>query len=325
MGWDCGTIARACARPLRGAAVCLAALAVLGAGPSGLGTDRVIVVLTSDAQPYVAAANAAKEEIERKGAQVRVVELSKEKDRASWASLPVVGVMAVGTEAAQHLYRTLPERSPLAYCMVADPGAAGLHTGRLVHGVSTDVTLDDQIALIVEALPRASSVGAIYRSGVARSAQIIADLRAALPQGWRLTAVDLDASESVAAAIREMLASKPDVVWTSADSAVYNAGTVQALLKDCLSARVPVFGFSTQFVRAGALLGVGVRPEDQGRVAARMLLEAVAKAAPSGAPERPIHEQARARVAVNLLVAERLGIVLPADLVRRADDVFGSP
>ena len=110
-------------------------------------------------------------------------------------------------------------------------------------------------------------------------------------------------------------------MWTYADASLYNTATVRSLLLAGLRRKVPVFGFSPQFVRAGALLGVGISPTTQGEQAAAIALRLLR--APSAS--QPLGHEVEApqyQVAVNLIVTEALGLEVPSNLVDHAAFVF---
>ncbi len=311
-------------------AVTLATGALLGAFASAPADTtesqgNVTIVLSGDQGPYKSASAAAAESIKDLQPQARTIMLAEldEKSAASARSTDIY--VAVGTEAAVKLHRMLPDGAALVYCMTAGADAQDLTTGRsATRGITAEIPIPDQVALLAEALPAAKRLGVLYRASNARSCGLLSALKAALPGSMSLEAVDLDARGTVADALKELLSRHLDAIWSAPDSSVFSGAAVQAILKEALAAKVPVFGFSTQFVRAGAIVGVGVRSEDQGRRAGELVREAL-----SGQPVRnagsgaPIQEPPRTRIAVNTLVAERLGITLPGTLVSRADDVFG--
>ena len=154
----------------------------------------------------------------------------------------------------------------------------------------------------------------------------IASLRAALPPGWRVEAVDIDASASIAESIDRVFGRDIDFFWTSPERSIYDQATIRQLLLTSLRRRVPVFGFSEAFVRAGALVGVSIEPADQGEQAAEIAITRLRRGAEAGAQRvdaAPVHRTAKARVALNRVVAEKLGIKLPNRVVSDADTVFG--
>jgi ABC-type uncharacterized transport system substrate-binding protein len=81
-----------------------------------------------------------------------------------------------------------------------------------------------------------------------------------------------------------------------------------------------VFGFSPAFVRAGALLGVGVDPAAQGEQAAGIALQVIGKTWDEQQP--PLQAPASFQLAVNQIVAGQIGVALPRGLVDRAAFVF---
>ncbi|MFZ4575794.1 MAG: ABC transporter substrate-binding protein [Phycisphaerales bacterium] len=299
----------------------LAALLMLAAsaGARDHAGTKVTIVISGDQAPYATAADAVDRTLTRNSlTATRVSNAELTNERLSSVA-PGEVLIAVGTEAALRLHKEAPEGVRVVYCMSSD--SRELSAGRKsTRGVVTDVPIAEQVKLLTQALPKARRVGVIYRSSGARSAALKAQLEGALPDGMSVVAIDVDHETSVADAIRQLIASQPDVLWTAADSSVFNSTTVQALLKEAIAAKVPVFGFSTQLVRAGAIVGVGVRPEDQGDRAGALAVEAASAAA---AGDAPIREGPKVRVAVNTLVAERLGFELPDDLLGKADDTFG--
>jgi ABC-type uncharacterized transport system substrate-binding protein len=235
--------------------------------------------------------------------------------------------IAVGTRAAALLHAKLDAATPLVYCMVSDPETLGLAEGRQTFGVSTNVPLAAQFQLIAEALPAAKAVGLLYRSEGEKSARLLKSVKESLPKGMRLEAVAVDKHESVAKAIEALLAQEVDVVWTSPDATVYDVATVRSLLLTSIRKNTPVFGFSPAFVRAGALLGVGIDPRSQGKQAAGIVHQVLQRKTPATQSAKPLTReqcfpQAEFQIAVNLIVARKLSIALPKALVQRATQVF---
>jgi putative tryptophan/tyrosine transport system substrate-binding protein len=293
--------------------------------------SAVLVVLSSDAKPYQEAQAALTEKLKQAQHSVSSIQLKDLTGRGidDPSVKNAAGVVAVGTEAASWVHEHLPAAVPLTYCLVADPEGAGLTTGTPVRGVSATVPLGDQIDLIRQALPKARALGCLYRSNEERDQRLVKQLRAALPEGWQLKAVAVNEHDSVAAAIDNMLDQKVQAVWTFADAALYNSAMVRALLLAGLRRKVPVFGFSPQFVRAGALLGVGISPAAQGEQAAALAVgQLAAGQLPAGQlPAGPAATQPAAnpppeppqfQIAVNLIVAEALSLELPGGLIEHA-------
>jgi putative ABC transport system substrate-binding protein len=333
-------------RTVRAALALAAAAATAGAGLSAAATSTSkparpaarsgtasrtgrVVIVRSIAAPYLRAEKALADCLTRRGHRSEsfpIEELPKTLVVSAGANDLFI---AIGTQAARHLHGALPAGTRMTYCMVADPAGAGLIGMSCPAGVSTDVPLDAQFKLIAEALPRARSLATLYRSGSPRSRRVLRRAREKLPKGWRLHAVDMDAHHSVAAAISSLLDLDADIVWTAPDAAVYNVATIRSLLLNAVRRKRPVFGFSTAFVRAGALLGVGIDPDTQGRQAGE-LAHAMLRAPTRAGPGRRVHASPglsqpapEFHITVNLIVARNLSVRLPEGLIRRARFVFG--
>jgi putative tryptophan/tyrosine transport system substrate-binding protein len=281
--------------------------------------QQITVVLSSDAAPYTQAQAGLTEELAVRKIQPRTILLQTV--AANPADLPAAStVVAIGTPAAVWLHKNLPRSSRLIYCMVSDPAAAGLADARAAHGVTTDVSLKQQFGLIAEALPNTHTVGILYRANSPESNALIRRTLNALPDHWQLVSVAVDQRPSIAAAIDDLTRRQVDIIWTTPDPAIYDTATVRTLLLASLRTNIPVFGFSTAFVRAGAILGVGVDASAQGRRAADLTLQLLSTPDAANLPQ--ITAADHFPIAVNLVVAERLGIQLPQDLVGRATDTF---
>jgi putative ABC transport system substrate-binding protein len=287
---------------------------------------QAVVVLSSEAMPHRKAAAAYNGYLRQHGISITTVQfeaLSDDLLATLLAEKPRV-VTAIGTEAAVSLSRRLPADVPLTYCMVADSTAAGLTMRPGTAGVRVDVPLNEQFKIIAEALPGTRAVGMLYQPSSSRSNALVEQVRRELPVNWRLVAISLNDHGSVADAVSALFREKIDVVWTAADSAVYDTATVRTVLLTSLRHKVPVFGFSSGFVRAGALLGVSIDPSEQGEQCAQITAELLGEDLSPGTRdgERLLETRApRFRVEVNQAVAEMIGVELPQGLVQRAHRV----
>lgn len=280
-------------------------------------SPQVFLVLSSEAEPYRQAADALESSLAKQDIRTQVFLSEKLSRRAPDFSSDFYKTktwVAIGSRAAVQLHRVLPESTPLVYCMVADPEKIGLESGREnVAGVSVTKPVKEQFAIIQKAMPNLRSLAMLYRSSSIKSMETLVDVNAHLPVSWKLEAVDVDKADSMAGAIAELFRRDTGLIWTMADSAIYNRATVNSLLLSSLRHQIPVFGFSGSFVKAGALLGLDVHPRLQGEYAASLVIKGFkenvsdAQPIPSGVT-----------IALNMVVADRLGISLPADVVDQA-------
>jgi putative ABC transport system substrate-binding protein len=296
-------------------ALVLALLSLVGTGACASAAE-VLVILSEDKSPYRVALDGLAKVLADAGhhATERLLDaVTDEADLARYAAL-----VSIGSKASAYLHDHHPAHVPMAFCMVSDPIAAGLTTPPPFTGVATEVPLKTQIALIAEALPNARTLGMLYRGDQDHSREQVTRLRSLLPSDWRLEAIEIDQFSSVAESIDNLFAKPIDVVWTSPDSSIFTEATVRTLLLNALRKRVPVFGFSPAFVRAGGLLGIGINPLSQGAQSATIVLQQLASQSdPVGELVPPAFE-----IEINLIVAHKLSIELPAELVSRATHVY---
>jgi putative tryptophan/tyrosine transport system substrate-binding protein len=296
----------------------LCVIAWFGAARAG----DVVIVLSGDAVPYAQAEKGLKKQFTEQKRETRTVTLQDVSKKGVDATVGKNAdlVVAVGTPAAVWLHGKLAADTPLVYCMVSDPATAGLTEGRATYGVSTDVPLKAQLGLIEEALPNRHTLGLLYRSNTPEGQRLLKIVPEALPKEWQLKAVAIDGQPSIADAIETLLKQRVDVVWTAADPAIYDTASVRALLLASLRTNTPVFGFSPAFVKAGALLGIGVDPQAQGQQAAVLGLRLLNKSGDTLPPR--VNPPESFQTAVNLIVAGQVNVTLPETVVRRASNVY---
>jgi putative tryptophan/tyrosine transport system substrate-binding protein len=307
-----------CAPWLRRTSAVIALLASLHALP--VSAAEVLVVRASDAEPYTQAETALRDRLTAQHQTVRSLLARDVSEKGIEASIEHADiVVAIGTPAAQWLHKNMPGTVRLVYCMVTNAADAGLLTGHSSLGVTTDVSIAEQIKLITEALPRARTIGMLYRSDTREGVAALQLLSAAIPSGWHVEAVAVNESPSIAAAIESLTQKSIDLIWTTGDQKLYDTAAVRSLLLSALRNKIPVWGFSPAFVRAGALIGVGVEPSAQGIQAADLTVQMLNDPKllkPAAQPPRQF------QIAVNLIVAEQLGVEIPESLTQRATFVY---
>jgi putative ABC transport system substrate-binding protein len=282
----------------------------------------VVIVKSSDAEPYKQAEATLHDQLSRPDCNVRSVLVKQLAEAGIGLSISTTDtVVAVGTSAAAWLHSQLPGGVELVYCMVNNAGEVGLLKGGDCWGVTTNIPIAEQFKLIAEALPSARTVGALYASDTPAGRDALQALKDHLPRDWHVEAVAVNDYSSVAEAIEALTLKKVDVIWTTSDSKIYDAAAVRALLLSALRSKIPVWGYSPAFVRAGALIGVGVDPKAQAVQAADLIKQLRQHKDSIIEKAQPPHEY---QIALNLIVADQLNIDIPDALVQRATYVFRS-
>lgn len=283
-------------------------------------TEEIYLVLSSEALPYQQAADALQSSLKSENLPSRIIASEKLENISTQLLQQKYTAklwVAIGSRAASQLNELLPLTTILVYCMVADPERIGLEGDReKVAGVSVTKPIWEQFEIIGEAIPGLRSIGLLYRSSSEQSMRMLTEVTGELPRGWQLEAVDVDGMQTMGAAIQELVTRKVDLIWTRADSSIYNRATVKSLLLASLRNGVPVFGFSSSFVKAGALLGLTADPVLQGQYVASLILSCLGLDGTNSCLFT-----SGAQLSVNMAVAERLGIVLSEELLIQASDV----
>ena len=288
--------------------------------PIRVAAAHVVIVKASDAEPYTQAEAAIRTRLLEAHHDARSMLLKEVIEKGIGATIgPADLVVGVGTPAARWLHKQLPAATRLVYCMVTNADEASLLTPPDCWGVTTEVPLAEQVALMSQALPRARTAGMLYRSDLADGKRTLEAIKASVPGDWRVEAVAVNEHPSIAAAIDALTQKNVDVIWTTADQKVYDSNAVRALLLAGLRTKTPVWGFSPAFVRAGALIGVGVEPRAQGTQAADVALKVLAGQAGAAEKAQPPREY---QIAVNLIVASKIGAEIPQALTSRATYVY---
>lgn len=289
------------------------------ASPSTLAAYEIAILKSSDIAAYNQAVSGLQAEMsdtatltvyDLEGDVTRGKKLAR-KIRASDAVL----VIAVGLKAALAAKVEIVD-TPVIYCMVLDPEKYDLRAPNLT-GISLRVPIERQFNTIHALVPTLKHLGVLYDPE--KTAPLVVEARrAAARLGLELIEHKVHSEKELPAAIRALL---PNVegLWLVPDSTVLTEESIRFVLGAAMDRNVPVLGFSSEFVRNGALAGLSIKPEDIGRQAAiiaRKILNHSDRAVPMTVPPD------RIRLAVNLKTAKYLGLTLSPDVMGGADELY---
>lgn len=282
------------------------------------------VVLSQDLEPYRQALSGFRKELDGRDLRVdyHVVDLDGA-DAIEAGSLVPPGapapdlVLAIGARAARAVL-TLDQRAPVGFAAVADPGSldGGRAAGRAAFGVSLDFPFALQFQTLRAIAPRVRKVGTIH--GPDNRQEIQRAATAAREAGLALVAVEVGSPKEIPAAVEGLLG-RVDALWGLPDSLVFSQETASYIILQTLRRRLPFMGFSQNFVKAGSLISLYSDLEDVGQQAgllARDLLQGRRQATGEVVAPR------KALLAINLRVADVIGLSVPAEVRRRAHSIF---
>jgi putative ABC transport system substrate-binding protein len=135
-------------------------------------------------------------------------------------------------------------------------------------------------------------------------------------EGLELVSLPVNGPTDVSEAALALCRSGVDVVCQISDN-LSNA-SFPAIARACEVAKTPLFTFSPSKVKGGAVLGVGADFAENGREGALLVAEVIRGKDPS---RMPFRASAKILRSVNLDNARRLGVSVPAEWVKTADEV----
>jgi ABC-type uncharacterized transport system substrate-binding protein len=230
-------------------------------------------------------------------------------------------IVTFSTPALQVALRKV-DRKPVVFATVLDPFAAGAGKSdadhrRDVTGVYLAFPYAAMARTILEVAPGARRVGTLFTPGEVNS--VLARQRFVEPlkrEGLELVSLPVDSPTEVSDAALTLCQSGIDVLCQISDN--LSNSSFPAIARACEAAKTPLFTFSTSLVKAGAALGLGSDFAENGREAGMLAAEVIRGNDPS---RMPFHATTKTSRSVNLDNARRLGVSVPAEWVKSADEV----
>ncbi len=223
-------------------------------------------------------------------------------------------IFAIGPAAAK-LARTAFARVPLVYAVVPNPEGLGLR-GAGVTGVAMSVHPKKSFQLLKAMPKKVTRVGVIYNPQ--KSGDYVAEgQKAAEALGFQLITKTTDGEQDVPGALRDLI-DKIDAFWLIPDSTVVSRNSFKFILQTTLEKSVPLLVFSSELVKAGALLGLSPDFGDAGDkagAAIEMILGGKkAEAIPISYPD--------GRLDINEQVSDKLQIHFTPDILAKRGKIF---
>lgn len=211
---------------------------------------------------------------------------------------------------------------PIVFANVLDPLGNGIirsmaSSGGNLTGVALDIPIETQFETMLSALPDMHTIGVLYDPRE-NNAIVATASRVAQDMGLILRACPVSSEKEIPGAIQD-LQSEIDALWGIADRTVFSPNSRDFIILFTLRNKMPFMGFSAQFVKAGALLALYADSADIGRQSGDLAAQILNGTNPT---ELHIMLPRRVNLAVNLRVAERMGVTLPPQMVGKADMVL---
>ena len=256
-------------------AACLRYLLVLALGLGAVLSAQaatVLVVSSDRSVGYVEAATTFAAELERGGTAHSDIALLSVADLGRiGAESPPRLVLTLGVEAFKQVLARNWHASLIA-ALIPRIGFEHLLKEYPDRDASVSALFIDQpfgrrLDVLRLALPEAKRIGVLWGAeSVGQQSQLRAAMRS---RGMSLVAATVSSTTSLADGLRAIL-EDAEALLAVADPQVFNSATVSDILLATYRSRVPVFGFSPAYVRAGALLSLYTTPSQIGIQAAVM-------------------------------------------------------
>jgi putative ABC transport system substrate-binding protein len=223
--------------------------------------------------------------------------------RESLAKAQPVVAVAVGNGAAAALDHAAPAELTILYTVVlaSDLESEGSQSRRYRAAITIDLPPEALLSEVAKLFPGKLRIGVI-RGPAQNEAYMKTFEQAARRNGLVPEVVNCDRPRDLVEDFLKLKA-RADLVWCPPNAQLYNSATLKPLLIASLTNRLPIIGFSEQFVQAGALLGGFADFPDVGRQTAALATRVARKEGVSARePAR------RFRFAYNQRVARMLGL-----------------
>ncbi|MEN8200707.1 MAG: ABC transporter substrate-binding protein [Thermodesulfobacteriota bacterium] len=229
----------------------------------------------------------------------------------------LVGIATPTAQALAAATRTIP----VVFTAVTDPLGAKLvkdfaHPGGNVTGLSDLTPVAQHVDLMQELVPGLKGIGVVYNPGEANAVALVDLLKGAakeknieVVEGTALKSADVQAAARI-------IAAKVQVIYAPTDNTV--ASAIDALVGAANQAKIPVVGGSTSFVENGAIASLGFDYYQVG-VQTADYVEAIFQGKKAG--EIPVTFAKGSDLFLNPEAAEKLGITLPAALIKKASNL----
>ena len=262
----------------------------------GAAQNPAVAVITI---PDVEAYGQALEGIREQFPEVQVWDARDEgRLRENLSQKPPALAIAVGSSAAAALERLAPSQLALVNTVVmeCDLESGGGRSPRFRTTVTVDLPPEILLGEIGRLFPGRKRIGVI-RGPMQTDAYMRAVEQAARRFGLTIEVMRCQRPRDLVEVFLK-LRSHVDLVWCPPNAQLYNSATLKPLLIASLTNRLPIIGFSEQFVQAGALFGGSADFVDVGRQTAALALQVARnESVPSRQGARKFHFTYNQRVA----------------------------
>lgn len=238
------------------------------------GENTVVIIQSQQIAAYNEAVNGFKEGCKGENISIKAIyDLKGDADEGKRviqnikdAKLKPDLILAIGVLAAT-LVKDQFTDIPIIFCMVINHNRFNLQ-GANITGISSEVAIEDQFAILKELLGTNKNVGIVYDP--AKTGKIVAEADViAKRMDFNLIKAKITSENEVVSALKNMIG-KIDALWIIPDSTVITKNALPVISKTVLEHHLPTFCTSDAIVKAGALVSISPDYTHTGLQAARI-------------------------------------------------------
>lgn len=230
-------------------------------------------------------------------------------------------VLAIATPTAQAAAQAITD-TPILFTAVTDPVSAQLVSSMNAPGGNVTGTTDlnpvaKQIGLAKQLKPQAKTLGIIYSSGEVNSAvQVKLAREAAAQDGLTVKEAAVSNSSEVQQGAQSL--SGVDVIYVPTDNVVVSA--LESVIQVGETNKIPIIAGEGDSVKRGAVATYGIDYSKLGYQTGQMAIQILTNGAKPAT--MPVESQTDVQLVINKAAAARMGVTLPADLVKQAGQTY---
>lgn len=229
-------------------------------------------------------------------------------------------IAAIATPIAQSTFNAAKKTDiPVVFTAVTDPDAAMLTEGNIT-GTSDKLPVEAQLKLIRAMMPEAKNIGILYTTSEVNSESTIAEYKEkAGDYGFEIIDSGISIAADIPLAVDKLLP-QVDALTNLTDNTV--VGSLPVILEKANARNIPVFGSEIEQVKLGCIASEGIEYISLGKQTGKMAA-AILKGEKT-AMDTSYETIEESSLYINSKVMERLGLTLPEDMMKRAEEVATS-
>ncbi len=228
-------------------------------------------------------------------------------------------IVAISTPSAQVVLASNQTHLPVVFSSVTDPIAAKLisrvdHPGGDITGTMESPPIPALLALCYQLVPSVKTIGVIYNPGEANSVKSVEMLEKY--SKVKVIKVPLLNSTEISQAVNSLI-NEVDVIILPTDNTVWSA--LDKLLSITTKHGIPVLTTDPDSVKKGVTVALGYAQYDIGYDAGKKVVRILQGEKPG---DIPVTVPAKQSLYINRDIAKKMGIVIPDDMLKKADMIL---